>query len=260
MLRHIDANGTRTAVKVIGTGSPVLLAHGATTDMTVFDGFSELLAAHHTVILYDQRDSGATTGPASPYTMLDLGDDAAALIAALGYAKAHFVGVSLGGLVGEALAVRHPGRVDRLGLVFTYRIGHALAELSPEVTGRMRALSADRDANAEKIAQMFLSPEFIAANPGVIARFRYRANTPEQAPRRGALLGAGERLDLARITAPTLVLAGGDDRLIPVDHARTLASEIPGARLQVLDGVGHYGTLQASDVTAKALLDFLAGS
>ncbi|MGE0253021.1 MAG: alpha/beta fold hydrolase [Alphaproteobacteria bacterium] len=257
MLRTIDLNGVKTAYAVTGSGAPIVLAHGATTDLTVFDNFARLLAPHYTVISYDQRDSGRTTNAPEPYTVLDLADDAAALIGALGYGKAHFVGVSLGGVIAQALAVRRPERVDRAVMVFTYRIGESLAALSPDVAPKLRALAADREKNARAMAAMFMPEDEIT--PEIVTSFRHRANTPEQGARRAPLVGPCERLDLAKITVPTAVVAGAADTLIPLPHAKSLAAEIPGAKLTVLDGVGHYGTMQAPERTARAVLDALAG-
>lgn len=257
MVRSIDLNGINTAYTVTGSGAPLVLAHGATTDLTVFDNFARLLAPHYTVISYDQRDSGRTTNAPAPYTVLDLADDAAALIRALGHAKAHFVGVSLGGVIAQALAVRHPAVVDRAVMVFTYRIGESLATLSPEVAPKLRALAADREKNARAMAAMFMPEAEIT--PEIVTSFRHRANTPEQGARRAPLVGPCERLDLSKIAVPVTVVAGAADTLIPLAHAKTLAAAIPGAGLTILDGVGHYGTMQAPERTAQAVLDALAG-
>src|SRR5260370_31743204 len=110
----IDANGTTIAFERSGQGAPVLLLHGAEADHSMFDAFGELLARQFTVIAHDQRDSGATRNPPTSYGLGELADDAAALIAALGHERAHVFGTSLVGVISQALAARHPERVDRL--------------------------------------------------------------------------------------------------------------------------------------------------
>src|SRR5262245_36623846 len=119
----IPANGTTIAFAQSGQGAPIVLLHGAEADHSMFDAFGRLLSQHFTVIAYDQRDSGGTRNPPMPYGLAELADDAANLIAALGHARAHVFGTSLGGAIAQVLAVRHPERVDRLVLASTFRAG-----------------------------------------------------------------------------------------------------------------------------------------
>jgi len=212
------------------------------------------------VVAYDQRDSGKTTNPADPYTLAEMGDDLAGLIAGLGYARAHVFGTSLGGLIAQAAAVRHPDRIDRLVLASTFRIGKTVAEINPGALDWLRIHASDRERHAGETARRyFFPPEIVDARPGLIDIFRRLTRTPEQSLRRAALLAGGDRYELGRIAAPTLVIAGRDDRLIPCDVTLSLAAEIPGVRTEVLDGVGHVGTIQAPERMAALVLDFLAG-
>ncbi len=94
----------------------------------MFDALIDRLGANFTVFAYDQRDCGHTENPPVSYTLADLGDDAAGFIAALGLPRAHIYGSSLGGLVAQSLAARHPDRVDRLVLGNTWRVGVNPAE------------------------------------------------------------------------------------------------------------------------------------
>ena len=117
-----EANGVATAYRTSGRGAPVVLLHGGEADHAMFDGLSRALNGHFTVIAYDQRDSGATRNPPLSYSLADLADDAAALIRGLGYDRAHVMGTSLGGLIAQALAARHPDSIDRLILSSTWKI------------------------------------------------------------------------------------------------------------------------------------------
>ncbi|MGE0253022.1 MAG: alpha/beta fold hydrolase [Alphaproteobacteria bacterium] len=259
-MRFVEANGTRIAADVTGTGTPVVLVHGNEADHTMFAGFAPLLAARHTVIAYDQRDSGRTTNPDSPYSLAEMGDDLAGLIAGLGYERAHVFGTSLGGLIAQAAAARHAGRIDRLVLASTFRIGKTVGEFNPGALEWLRVHAADREKHAGETARRyFFPPAVVDARPELVDMFRRQTRTPEQSRRRAALLAGGDRYDLGDITAPTLVMAGSDDRLIPCDLTLSLAAEIPGARTAVLDGVGHVGTIQAPERVAAVVLDFLAG-
>ena len=141
-METIRANDTTIAFKRTGDGPPLLLLHGAEADHSQFDAFGALLAPHFTVIAYDQRDSGETRNPPAPYGPAELADDAAALIKALGYERAHVFGTSLGGIIAQMLASRHPDCIDRLVLSSTFRPGTSLATINPEEFPKIAALRA----------------------------------------------------------------------------------------------------------------------
>lgn len=256
-MRRLEANGTTIAYARSGQGPPIVLMHGAEADHSMFAALTAELEKHLTVIAYDQRDSGETRNPGQPYTLEDMGDDAAALIEGLGFEKAHVYGTSLGSLIAQSLAARHPQRVDRLVLAAAIRIGRTLPEIAPETANRLRELRADRARHAEEIARIFYPEPHLAAHPEVVESFKLQRRTPEQQQRRTALLGPTPVLDLSRITAPTLVLAGREDRLVPYAHSVSIAEEIRGAQTAILDGVGHVNAIQAPERVARAIFQFL---
>lgn len=256
-MRRIDANGTSIACKVSGTGPPVVLIHGAEADHSMFDAFGAWLAGHFTVVAYDQRDSGGTRNPSVPYGLAELADDAAALIAALGYGRAHVFGTSLGGVIAQALAARHPGRIGRLVLSSTFRAGMAPSSINPDVFARLAALRAGLPGTAAEIAGYFFPAAHIAAHPEVIDIFSGTRRTTEQRQRRAGILAQALADDLQAISASTLLLVGAEDRLIPPAHTLSLAREIAEARTSMLPGVGHVGTVQAPDVVAREVIAFL---
>jgi 3-oxoadipate enol-lactonase len=253
----IDANGTSIAYGQRGNGPPLILIHGAEADRSMFDGFGERLTADLTVIAYDQRDSGATRNPSESYGLDEMADDAAALIAALGYPRAHVFGTSLGGVIAQVLAARHPARVDRLVLSSTFRAGTPPLSINPEVFPRLAALRAGLPDTAAEIAGYFFPADHIAAHPEAIDIFNGSSRSAEQRQRRAGILARPVASRLSDITAPTLVLVGDADRLIPPAHTLSLAREIADARTAILPGVGHVGTLQAPDAVAREVLAFL---
>ena len=139
-------------------------------------------------IAYDQRDSGATRNPLTPYGIGDLADDAAALIAGLGHERAHVFGTSLGGLIAQVLAARHPQRVDRLVLSSTFRAGLPPLSINPEVFPRLAALRAGLPGTAAEIATYFFPASHIAAHPEVIDIFSGNSRDAAQKQRRAAIL------------------------------------------------------------------------
>lgn len=256
-MRTIDANGTTIAFKRTGSGAPLILIHGAEADHSMFDAFGALLARRFTVIAYDQRDSGGTRNPAMPYGLGELADDAVALIEALGFERAHVFGTSLGGVIAQVLAVRHPERVERLVLSSTFRAGTPPLAINPEVFPRLAALRASLPGTAAEIAGYFFPAEYIAAHPEVARIFSGNSRDEVQRQRRGAILARPVDCDLAAIAAPTLVLAGAEDRLIPPAHTLALAREIANARTATMASVGHVATLQDPAAVARAVLAFL---
>jgi pimeloyl-ACP methyl ester carboxylesterase len=253
----IAANGTSIAFKRIGKGPPLLLLHGAEADHSMFDAFGAQLAPHFTVITYDQRDSGETRNPPSPYGFAELADDAGALIAALGYPRAHVFGTSLGGAIAQLLAARHPARIDRLVLSSTFRPGLALSTINPEEFPNIVALRSRLPESAAELAQYFYTPDYLTAHPELASRFAGNKRNEEQKQRRAGILTRPVEFELSAISAPTLVLAGSEDRLIPKAHTLSLAREIAGAKTAIVAGVGHVGTIQDPAAVAAEVLAFL---
>jgi 3-oxoadipate enol-lactonase len=256
MTERVEANGTSISFARSGDGPPLLLLHGAEADHSMFDAFAPLLSDRFTVIASDQRDSGGTTNPSAPYGFEELADDAAALIAALGYQRAHVFGTSFGGVIAQALASRHPERVDRLVLSSTFRAGAALPAINPEFP-RFAELRSRLPGSAREFAEFFFTRDYLAAHPEAASIFGGNKRTDEQKARRGAVIPRPISVDFGKITAPTLVLAGAEDRLIPPAHTLSLAREIANAKTVTIPGVGHVATRQNPAAVAAAVKAFL---
>jgi 3-oxoadipate enol-lactonase len=256
-MHQIEANGTSIAFKRSGEGLPLLLLHGAEADHSMFDAFGALLSRHFTVIAYDQRDSGATRNPPSPYGLGELADDAAALIAALGHERAHVFGTSLGGVIAQVLAARHPARIDRLVLSSTFRVGAPLMSINPEGFPKFVELRSRLPETIDEFAEYFFPRDYIAAHPEVLGIFTASKRDAEQRQRRAAILSQSVEIELGAVTAQTLVLVGGEDRLIPPAHTLSLVHEIAGAQTATIAGVGHVGTIQDPAAVAREVSAFL---
>lgn len=250
-----------------GQGPRVLFISGTGSDLrvrpNVLDG---PLPRHFEVLAYDQRGQGRSEKPDVPCTMADYADDAAELLAHVGWDRAHVVGVSFGGMVAQELALRNPSVVDRLVLACTSSGGaggasyplHELEDL-PE---------AERFAASLELSDLRRSPAWQAEHPDEVVRLAEQARAtaavgaddPGLAAGRRRQLGARRGHDtfdrLAQVRSPTLVCAGRHDGIAPVANSQTLAEAIPGARLQVFEG-GHLFLLQ--DRTAwPVIIDFLS--
>lgn len=252
------ANGVELCVQTFGDPkSPaILLIGGAATSMDWWEEeFCERLAAGpRFVIRYDLRDTGQSVSyePGAPqYGGPDLVTDAVGLLDALRLARAHVVGMSMGGGIAQRLALDHADRVASLTLIATSPGGADLPPMSDELRAWFEEPPpepdwSDRQAVVDYIVEdlrehagtlPFDEEEMRALAGRIVDRTVNIASSMKN----HYLLEGGEpvRLRLDELTAPTLVLHGTDDPLFPFGHAEALAAEIPGARLLALEGMGH---------------------
>lgn len=243
---HASVEGPRDAPVVLLVGSL-----GSTLEM--WDPQVPALTDRFRVVRYDTRGHGRSPVPPGRCTIDDLVDDALALLDRLGVARAHLVGLSLGGMTAMRLAAREPERVDRLALLCT-----AAQFANPEVwTSRAAAVRAGGTAAvADAVVQRWFTEPFRLAHPDVTDHWRsVIAATPAEGYASCCEVIAGLALlrDLPRISAPTLVLAGADDTATPPQHLRTIAEAVPGARLVVLPQAAHLANLE-QPLAVSALL------
>jgi 3-oxoadipate enol-lactonase len=259
MIEHIEANGISNAFRRVGKGPPIVLLHGAEADHSMFDAFAAELSSRFTVIAPDQCDSGATKNPDRIYGFDDLADDVGGMIAALGYARAHVFGTSLGGAIAQLLATRHPSRVNRLVLSSTFRVGMPLAEINPVGAPKIAELRSKLPGSLPELARFFFPEEYIQAHPEALNIFTGNKRSDDQKKRRAAIATKPVKLNLGDVKSPTLVLAGSEDRLIPSLHTLSLANDIAQSKTATILGVGHVGTIQAPALVAAEVSAFLLG-
>ena len=215
------------------------------------------LSHHFRVVRYDHRGHGGSPVPPGPYTIADLGGDVLALADTLGADHFHLGGVSLGSFVALWVAEHHPQRVRRLVLAGTAaRAGTPQAWRDRAETVR----SQGTGAIAETVVGRWLPEEYAAAQPdvhkGLLAAV---AGTPAEgyAGCCAALETMDLEPDLARVTAPTLVIIGGEDQSTPPERGLAVAAGIHGSRVADLPGAAHLANLSHADEVTSLLLDFL---
>ncbi len=229
------------------SGPPLLLIMGMSgTALHWGEPFLELLRADFDVIAYDHRGVGASTPLAGPVTIRQMADDAAGLLAALELDSAHVLGISMGGMIAQELALNHRERIRTLTLGCTYcgGPGSALADEAVMLKLGKAMASGDRELALRAGWEINVSPA-MAADDEAYATFREIGN-------RRAVAVAVIMQQLQACTAhdtyerlpelgglPTLVIHGTADELLPVQNGRLIASRIPGAQLEIFDGVGH---------------------
>jgi len=232
-------------------GEPLVLAGSLGTTLAMWEPQLPALTQAHRVIRFDHRGHGSSPAPPGPYAIADLGGDVVALLDRLGLERVSYTGLSLGGMVGQWLAINAPERVARLALISTS------AHMPPAEAWHNRA-AAVRGAGttaavADGVLGRWFTPAFAEQQPQVVARYREMVST---SPADGyaacceAIAAMDLRGGLGRIAAPTLVLVGAQDPSTPPPHARTIAGAVPGARLEVLDPGAHLLNVErAGDVT-----------
>ena len=252
-MSHVIANGIQIEYDTFGDPSspPLLLIMGAGAQMIQWsDGFCDLLAKQDLyVIRFDNRDVGLSSKfDDIPYTLDDMADDAVGLLDALGIEKAHILGTSLGGMIAQTTAIRHPSRVWSLISLASTTGGPALPQGKPEVYALIFAPAPfEREAHIKHSVNFFMHlggskyPIDEQEIRRVIEQSYDRCFCPQGTKRQGeAIMASGSRVQALRsITAPTLVIHGSEDPIFPVEHARATAEAIPGAELLVVEGMGH---------------------
>jgi 3-oxoadipate enol-lactonase len=227
---------------------------GSTSDM--WEPQVPALAERYRVVRYETRGHAGAPVPDGPYTLADLGGDVLALLDLLGVERAHFAGLSLGGMTGMWLGVNAPDRIDRLALLCTS------AMLARDVDWPARAaLVREQGTNAiaAGTVERWFTAEFIAEHPDDAARWRATiADTPSEGYASCAeAIGAMDlEDDIGAVRAPTLVIAGRHDPATPPPHGELIAARIPDARLEIVDGA-HLSNYERPDEVTRLLLDHL---
>jgi 3-oxoadipate enol-lactonase len=211
------------------------------------------LAERYRVVTYDTRGHGDSPAPAGPYTLDDLTDDLVALLDEVGAERAHVAGLSLGGMTALRLAAREPGRVDRLAVLCT----SAKPDPQPFLDRAATVRAGGTAPLAPAVAGRWLTPEYAAEHPALVAQLEAMiasADDEGYASCCEVVASVDLREDLARITAPTLVVAGWQDLALPPEHQQLIADSIPGAELLTVSPGAHLANLEQPLQVTGALL------
>lgn len=237
----------------------VVLSSSLGTTMAMWDPQMPELAQRFRVLRYDHRGHGGSSAPSGGYTIAELAGDVVALLDRLEVPRASIVGLSLGGMVAMWLAAHVPTVVDRLVLCCTApQLGTRESWHDRAATVRAHGTGVLLDA----LLGRWLTPAFREANPGTVALVAemLEAAQPEgYASCCDAIATMDQRHDLARITAPTLVVAGELDPVVPPSVAGELQGSIAGATLAVVPGAAHLCNLEQPAAFTSLLLDYLGG-
>jgi 3-oxoadipate enol-lactonase len=253
---HYEEVGDRSA-------PPLLLVMGLGLSSRAWEALPARLSARFRVLVFDNRGTGRSGRTGWMYRMRDLADDAVTVLDAAQVAQADVFGISMGGMIAQELAIRYPYRVRRLALGATFASwvrGHK-PSLRTVLDLLLLVLQRQRVA-PERLGRLLLSREFHSRNPTRALEWLMRSGHAEvrcAAAQVAAVVGHAALHRLGQIRAPTLVITGDSDRLVPPRNSEVLAAAIPDARLLVLRGAGHVFPLEREEETVRALTDhFLA--
>lgn len=261
----VDVNGIRLNYEIHGSGAPVVLIGGLGADTFLWSHQIPAVAQRFQVIVFDNRGAGESDKPDEPYTIPMFAADTAGLMTALGIERAHVVGASLGGMIAQELALTHPEMVDRLVLVCTTFNGPgsvrpSLWSLIPILFAARR--TGDPANDIRRSFAVFTSTKWMDANRDVVDEYvAWRVAHPQPSfafkRQRQAIRGFTTADRLGGITAPTLIVHGDSDRVVPVANAELMAQRIPRSTVAILENSGHACTFDQRERFNQVVIEFL---
>lgn len=240
-MAFLRAKGILLHHQVLGRpeGPALVFINSLGSDLRIWQDVAPAFADRFRVVLYDKRGHGLSDAPPAPYTLDDHASDLLALLDRLGVESAALVGLSVGGMIAQRIAVQAPHKVEALALCCTAaKIG------TPDSWDERIAAVEDGgiEAIADNVLQRWFTPLFRQMRPDDVAGWR---NMLVRTPRQGyagtcaAIRDADLTADAGSITAPTLCVAGDQDGSTPAEVVRETAGLIPGAHFEVIEGAGH---------------------
>lgn len=263
----INANGIDIYYEIHGRGHPLILIAGLSYSHWQWHKMIPGLAEHFQVIAFDNRGAGQTDKPDGPYSAPLLAGDTAALLEALDVDRAAVMGHSMGGFVAQELALERPDLVSHLILTATHFGGAGHVPITEEAMAVLSDTAGDPGERFRRGLEVSTAPGFAERHPDVVEEWlAYRAQNPiEPAPYQAQLAvglalvdeGAAYAHRLDRVQAPTLILFGKHDKVVPPANARLLADKIPDSAVKILPDAGHFFPLETPDAAVQAVVDFL---
>jgi 3-oxoadipate enol-lactonase len=259
---YADNDGTKIYWEERGSGEPLLLIMGLGYTLDMWHRVMPALAEHYRIVTFDNRGVGRSDVPPGPYAIPVMASDAAAVMDAAKIDAAHVLGVSMGGMIAQEFALQYPARVNSLILGCTTGGGPDAVPAEPDV---LNALLARATMTVEEAIHAMAHYVYDAATPKErleedfnIRRRTFPSNEGYLAQLQG--VRAWESFSrLSQITAPTLVIHGESDKLVPPANGELIAKSISGAKLVILQRASHIFMTDQPEASNQAILSFLAG-
>jgi len=257
----INANGIDIKYELTGQeGAPVvMLSHSLASSMVMWNPQLGSLEPHFKVLRYDMRGHGGSEAPEGAYTLELLAEDAVALLDALRIDTVHFVGLSIGGMIGQGLALNHGDRLKSLTLCDTSAT--MPDEAQPILQQRIAAARENGIADqVDGTLERWFTPEYLKANSPQVEVIRQQIRATPLAGYIGcseALRGLKYLQRLSEITLPTLIMVGEEDPGTPVAAAEAIHERIADSQLVILPAARHLSNIEQAAAFNEALLNFL---
>ncbi len=263
----VDSNGIDIYYEIAGAGEPLVLIAGLGYSLWMWHKVVPGLARNFRVITFDNRGVGQSDKPEGPYTAQMLADDTAGLIAALGLDRAAVLGHSMGGFIAQALALNHPERFSKLILSATNFGGPRQIPITPEAMVVLTDTKSDPIERLRRGILISCAPGFGDAHPEFVQEWlNFRAKNPVAPAAYQAQLAIGLGLmsedacfehKLKNVKAPTLILFGSEDKVVPPGNADLIAKQIPNSVIRILPNAGHFFPFDSTDAAVGAITEFL---
>ncbi|HYA42594.1 MAG TPA: 3-oxoadipate enol-lactonase [Syntrophobacteraceae bacterium] len=238
----------------------VTLSHSLAANIDLWKLQLPALRRKYRILRLDTRGHGGSSAPQGPYTMEMLAGDVIGLLDRLGARRTHFVGISMGGMIGEVLACRYPHRLEKLVLCNT--VGRVAPEMGPIWEERIRTAQTEgMEALAEQTLERWLSTEFRLNRSEITGWIRNMILNTSVPGYTGCCraISIFDFLDeLTNAAAPTLIVTGEKDEHAPVSAAEEIQKRIAGAELAVMPGAMHLSNIESADLFNSRLAGFLA--
>jgi 3-oxoadipate enol-lactonase len=237
-------------------GDPLLLVMGLGGPLEFWEFQTPVFSRTHRVCVYDNRGVGRSDKPAGPYDVRTLATDAVAVMDACGFGRAHVLGLSMGGMIAQELAIRHSDRVGALALAATG------AHADDEMRARLDGAAGDPIDLYKAVMKMTLSAEFATRERDWVRSIRERTlphvSVQGFLAQLAAIVGYDARAELGAIDAPTLVMKPAADALIPPRASDELSRLVPGAALSTFEHGSHGFNVEQADKFNRVALDFFS--
>jgi 3-oxoadipate enol-lactonase len=258
-MAYVENQGVRIYWEEAGEGEPLILIMGLASTIDMWHRTKPLVAEHYRTILIENRGVGRSDVPPPPYTIASMASDVAAVMDAAGIAKARVFGISMGGMIAQEFTLNYPERVQSLILGCTNFGGKHLKTATPKV---LDVLKSRGTMNPEDAARAMAPHTYDANTPkerveeDLQIRLQWFPTPEGYFGQLGAILSWESRERLDQINAPTMVIHGETDELVPPENGRMIADLIPNAKLLMLPNTSHIFMTDQPEISHEAILNF----